>query len=93
MVGILGAYIPQFISLPKAKDYAIPVYCGAFVGMSSALVLSNIWLVLLASVLAALLFVISKNIYLGVGGRLGTIAFMGVTLATVIWTVCGGIIK
>jgi hypothetical protein len=93
LVGILGAYLPQFIRLPKAKDYAVPVYCGAFVGMSSTLVLSNIWLVLLASSLAALLFVVVKNVYLGVGGRLGVVAFMGVTLSTAIWTFFGGIIK
>jgi hypothetical protein len=49
--------------------------------MSSALVLSNLWLVVLASFLASVLFVITKNVYLGVGGKLGTIAFMAVTSA------------
>ena len=80
-VGVLGGYLPGWVKLPKAEDYAAPVYCGAFVGMSSALVLSNLWLVVLASFLASVLFVITKNVYLGVGGKLGTIAFMAVTSA------------
>ncbi len=81
-VGVLGGYAPGWVRLPKAEDYPAPVYCGAFVGMSSALVLSNLWLVVLASFLASVLFVITKNVYLGVGGKLGTIAFMAVASAT-----------
>ena len=54
----------------------VPVYCGAFVGMSSPMLLG--WgPFLLASLLASVLFVIAKDVYNGYGGKLGTIAFTG----------------
>ncbi len=80
VVGVLGAYVPELLRIKHAKDYAAPIYCGTFVGMSSSLVFPNAYWLIFASAVSALLCVISKNVYLGVGGKLGAMAFMGVTI-------------
>jgi len=75
IVGILG-----YVVAPK---YEVPIYCGSFVGMSSASVYDFDHL-LIASVLAGIIFVITKRIFKGVGGKLGTVALIGGVLTAVI---------
>ena len=86
IVGTLASFAP---SLNKNSNYLkqIPasIYCGAFVGMSSVDTTPNIGFVLAAGTVAGLFFMISKNLFLGVGGKLGTMAFAGVTMATLIY--------
>ncbi|TVP94707.1 MAG: hypothetical protein EA374_05705 [Acholeplasmatales bacterium] len=73
--GLVGTLVALFF-----KRVQVPAYCGAFVGMSSPLLLG--WgPFLLAAVLAALIFVIVKDTYNGFGGKLGTIAFAGAFVA------------
>jgi hypothetical protein len=83
-VGTCGVYVPGLLRIKDSKDYVAPIYCGAFIGMSSALIFPNVSWLLFSSVLSALLFIISKNIYLGVGGKLGAIAFMGVSITLLV---------
>ncbi len=68
LVGIFGAAV--------IKPYAVPLYCGAFVGMSSGAVFNHGGLAL-AGAAAGVLFVMSKHVFNGFGGKLGTIAFSG----------------
>ncbi len=68
LVGIFGAV---FI-----KPYAAPLYCGAFVGMSSGAVFGYGSLAL-AGAIAGVVFVLSKHVFNGFGGKLGTIAYSG----------------
>ena len=87
IVGTLAAFIP---SLNKKSNYLqqLPasIYCGAFVGMSSVATTPSIGFVLAAGTLAGLFFMMSKNLFLGVGGKLGTMAFAGVITATLIYS-------
>lgn len=76
LVGLLGSFLPK--KLPPA------IYCGSFVGMSSSLVLGNIWVVGLAGLAAGILYLFAENVFKGVGGKLGTIAFVGVALTVLI---------
>ena len=76
LVGIGAALIMRRVQ--------VPIYCGAFVGMSSPMLLG--WgPFLLASLLASILFVIAKDLYNGYGGKLGTIAFTGAFIAGFIY--------
>jgi hypothetical protein len=78
-VGLAYAYIADF--LPGVfKQLQAPVYCGAFAGMVSPLVLSSVWMVALAGFFTGLLFVVSHEIYTGTGGKLGTMGFGGVVI-------------
>ena len=74
LVGILGALF--------VKDLAVPVYCGAFVGMVCC-TLFTVQMTVAASIIAGLVFVVSEGVLEGFGGRLGTIAFIG-TMITVL---------
>ncbi|WP_179315556.1 hypothetical protein [Winogradskyella undariae] len=86
IVGTIAAFLPH---LNKRSNYLkqLPasIYCGAFVGMSSVETTPHIWFVIAAGTLAGFFFMISKNLFLGVGGKLGTMAFGGVIAASFIY--------
>lgn len=75
LVGLLGAL---FI-----KRYQVAIYCGSFVGMSSGLLLTLLPF-LLATLLAAIIYGLVKDIFNGVGGKLGTIALSGALIISVL---------
>jgi len=68
LVGIVGAVM--------VPGYAVPIYCGSFVGMVSPLVLHDFLHVLIAGIIAGTIFMFSKGIYNGYGGKLGACAFI-----------------
>lgn len=58
--------------LPK---YSAVIFCGAFVGTVEPVLLPTLPMLVLATLFATLLFQGSSNLYTGLGGKLGTIAF------------------
>ncbi len=74
----LGAVLAScFIGIIAAlyfKKVQVPVYCGAFLGMSS-MVLLPLQAFAVASILVAIVFLLTKDVFNGYGGKLGTIAF------------------
>jgi hypothetical protein len=56
------------------------IYCGAFVGMTSNNLLFDHGELALAGVISGVLFFITRPVFAGVGGRLGTIALVGSVL-------------
>jgi len=72
LVGILA-----YLVVPK---YGVPVYCGAFVGMTSNLLLFNYTEVALAGLIAGIVYILTRDVFNGFGGKLGTIALIGTTL-------------
>ncbi len=79
-VGLFGAVLQvSFKSTAYFRQIPAPIYCGAFIAMTN---LTNAaGFILLASTFTCLLFFVSKSILHGVGGRLGTMAFIGVVFA------------
>lgn len=73
LVGVIAHLI-----IPK---YEVPVFCGSFVGMASDSLLPGYNYLLLAAVIAGLVYVIGKYSFNGFGGKLGTTAFIGCVLA------------
>jgi hypothetical protein len=69
LIGIIAALV--------APKYAVPAYCGSFVGMVSASLASNYGFLMLAAVVAGGVFLMAKLVFNGFGGKLGTIAFSG----------------
>jgi hypothetical protein len=59
------------------KGLSPAVYCGAFVGMSFVPAFTQLWMVALAGFAAGLAYFVSDCVFDGVGGKLGTIAFIG----------------
>ena len=66
-----------------APKYSVAVYCGSFVGMTSDLLLLTHGEVLLASLASGIVFYLTKPLFSGVGGKLGTLALIGTTLMSV----------
>lgn len=84
LVGFIGSYSPKF--LPKInykKEIPIAIYCGAFVGMST--VDYGYSFLLFATLLTTLIFTYTQHLFHGIGGKLGTIAFMGVLYTYIIY--------
>lgn len=58
-------------------EYSVAVYCGSFVGMTSNLLFYNFQEVALASLISAIVFFLTSDVFNGFGGKLGTIALVG----------------
>ncbi|MGM0435532.1 MAG: hypothetical protein ACQEQA_00600 [Bacillota bacterium] len=76
--GLIGALAALFL-----KPYAVALFCGSFLGMSSPEIFEFIPF-LVASVFASLIYVIAKDVFNGFGGKLGTIALSGVFISTLV---------
>jgi uncharacterized protein (DUF983 family) len=85
ITGTLASFLP---SINKESYYLkklpVAIYCGVFVGMSSVEIIPSIFMVSAAGILAGLFFMLSKNLFVGMGGKLGSIAFAGVVIITLI---------
>jgi hypothetical protein len=86
IVGTVASFLPD---LKKNSHYLkqLPaaIYCGAFIGMSSTGVAPGFLFILTASFFTAVLLIFSKNLFAGVGGKLGTLAFAGVVITSFLY--------
>lgn len=81
IVGTVASLIPE---IKRSSTYLVQlppaIYCGAFVGMSDSRVAGDIKFVIVAGFFTGIFLMISKSLLKGVGGKLGTVAFLGVLL-------------
>ena len=82
LTGFIGSLTPH-LPFKNVKTWPAAIYCGAFVGMTSMDL--GYGLLALAALLASLFYVFTQNWFHGIGGKLGTIAFMGVLYAYIIY--------
>lgn len=82
----MASFIPE---INKDSSYLaklpVAIYCGVFVGMSSSEIVPSIGFVTAAGLVAGVFLLLSKNLFLGVGGKLGTVAFGGVIIVSLIY--------
>jgi hypothetical protein len=71
LTAVLGALIDP--------DDAVAIYCGAFVGMTSPDLFTTYAQALLAGFLAGGVFALCQPVFHGIGGKLGTTAFVAAT--------------
>jgi hypothetical protein len=69
LVGLLGAIL--------LNSYAVPIFCGSFVGMASPAAYDSYSCILIAGTIAGIVFGFGKGVFDGFGGKLGTTAFLG----------------
>lgn len=67
LVGIVGALL--------VNKRAVAIYTGAFVGMVSPELLHDFSHILIACIIAGIIFEFADEVFNGIGGKLGTIAF------------------
>lgn len=82
---VVAAALVGVIAGLVAPSYAVPLYCGGFVGMASPKVLDMSQL-LLAAAVAGVVYVLAQDVFNGFGGKLGTIACAGCIVSAAI---CG----
>ncbi|GEO19664.1 hypothetical protein CQA01_01980 [Cyclobacterium qasimii] len=86
ITGTLASFLPL---INKKSEYInkIPaaIYCGAFIGMSSLKITPSIGFVVAAGMVGSGIMLLSKNLFLGIGGKLGTVAFVGVVIVSLIY--------
>lgn len=74
---VLAASLVALIAAMVVPHRGVPIYCGAFVGMTSSRLLVNHAELAFAAIIAGILFVVTDRAFKGFGGKLGTIAFTG----------------
>lgn len=80
LVGVITSLLPILFTQNKYIAQIPPaVYCGAFIAMTN--VQKGVMFLLLASCFSFFAFILAKTIMNGIGGKLGTLAFIGVVLA------------
>ncbi|MDD0852043.1 hypothetical protein HBN50_03000 [Halobacteriovorax sp. GB3] len=79
IVGLFGTFIP-LSKLGNVKDIQNAVYAGSFAGMCSAGVLTHFSQIFFLSLLGASFYLLTIDLFKGYGGKLGTIAFISVSL-------------
>lgn len=77
---VVAASLTGLVAVVVKRSRAVPAYCGAFVGMTSPVVFPTFWQGLVAAVLAVAVYLLTQPAFHGVGGKLGTTAFVGATL-------------
>lgn len=71
-VGLTGALIAHFTGVPHL---AAVIFAGSFAGMTGTSV-GSYPLIVIAGLLVGVFYLISLKVFVGFGGRLGTIAFI-----------------
>lgn len=87
-VGVLAGFLPLVIRRLNPAD-ALPLYVGAFAGMTSPVVLLGTGWLVLAGLVTGLLWSVARDAWDGIGGKAGTIAFAGVGITTLLAFVTG----
>lgn len=84
IVGLFGGILPKFIDRPLTKIASPAIYCGAFVGMTPPVLAGNYLFILLASFFAGNILILTRENFNGYAGKLGSIAFAGVSLVSLL---------
>lgn len=86
IVGTTASFIPLINRQSNyLKQLPATFYCGAFIGMTSLNIASSVYFVLAASFFAGVLLLVSKSLFNGLGGKLGTVAFTAVTFTSFVF--------
>jgi len=84
ITGTSAALLPMIFKRSKyIKQIPAPVYCGAFISMST--IQTNLYFLLLAAAISFFVYLGAKTIMNGIGGKLGTLAFLGVVFAYLLY--------
>jgi len=88
LVGVL-AWLSGRLKLLSPRVRPASLYCGAFVGMTSSHVLPGLGWLTLAGILAGILYSLANHFCVGVGGKLGTVAFAGTAITVALARLAG----
>lgn len=72
---VLASGITGLLGYVFLKKYEVAIYCGSFAGMVSV-ALFNYYEVAVLALVCGFIFILTKPLFAGYGGKLGTVAFM-----------------
>lgn len=78
---VVAAGLVAVIAAIVLPDYGVPIYCGAFAGMSSQMLLTTHGEMAIGGALVGVVYVLTTGVLDGFGGKLGTIAWTGCVVA------------
>lgn len=81
--GIVGVVASLLLPSP----FAVMAYTGAFVGMSSRSRFPSWYYVMVAGLMVGTLYIVTRRVYQGFGGRLGTVAAVAVLLTLALFRI------
>lgn len=85
ITGLLSSFLPYINRKSDIlRELPVAIYCGSFAGMTAPFIAKGYSFIILAGLFSGLLLIFSKETLQGYGGKLGTIAFGGVLLMSVI---------
>ena len=85
ITGLISSFLPLINRRSEIlRELPVAIYCGAFAGMTSPLVANGYNFILATGILSGIILVSTKSTLHGYGGKLGTIAFGGVALISLI---------
>ncbi|MBB6644813.1 hypothetical protein [Halobellus ruber] len=87
---VVAAALVGLLADRLVPSYGAAVYCGAFVGMASPALFSDLLAVTAAGLVAGVVFVAADPVFDGFGGKLGTTAFVGCLVAALALGADGG---
>jgi len=85
IVGIIGALIGYAL---HSEDLPMVIFAGSFVGMT-AVGMASLPIILLAGLSCGILYLLAAPVFVGYGGKLGTIAFISVTIVFTFYWIIG----
>ena len=88
LVGAMG-WLGGLPSLLGERVFPAALYCGAFAGMTSSDLLPGFWWTILAGLLAGIVYSLARHIWVGIGGKLGTMAFAGTAMTVALARLAG----
>ena len=85
ITGLISSIIP-FLNRKSdiLRELPVAIYCGAFAGMTAPYIANGYSFIMTAGLFSGLILIFSKGTLHGYGGKLGTIAFGGVNLMSII---------
>ncbi|QDO95736.1 hypothetical protein FNB79_14625 [Formosa sediminum] len=86
LTGTVASFLPVLNTKSEyLKKLPPAIYCGSFIGMSSVEIAPSISFVIVAGILSGVFLLVSKSIFLGIGGKLGMVAFGGVLMVSFVY--------
>jgi len=81
---VLSSALVGMIGFLLIRKHSMALYCGSFAGMVSPQIFNH-YEVIVLGLICAFVYLLVKTILDGFGGRLGTIAFVSTTIATLVF--------
>ena len=90
-IGFSASYLPNIVDLFQKRSNIVrtlpaAIYCGTFAGMSSSFIAPDYLFVSYIGLATGILYLLTRQALNGVGGKLGTIAFGGVYIVSLIYS-------